>query len=164
MPDNHRMSDPMPAPPDPDEATLELINAEITASLARQLSSSQRLDNKAILLTGYSGAAASFLATQHPRGAVLSALAWTAYAAAAATGVMAYAVRLYRDVPEPRQLFSEYLHRTRAQTLAALAATRVGAFERNVSTHARKVRLWQASLIFLAVGLILMILALTARY
>jgi hypothetical protein len=60
--------------------TLELINAEITASIARQASSGRNLDTKAVLLIGYAGAAASFLATRHVQP-VLAALAYAAYAA-----------------------------------------------------------------------------------
>jgi hypothetical protein len=165
-----RSSDPLPAasllaaaPLEADEATLELINSEIAAGLARQGSSSQRLDTKAMLLVGYAGAAASFLATQHPRH-VLALVAYAAFAASAASGIWAYALRLYQDVPEPRRLFTGYLSAPRAQALAALAATRVEAFESNTETHARKVRLWWISLASLAIGTALMIAALASTY
>lgn len=74
------------------------------------------------------------------------------------------AVRLHQAVPEPRRLFTEYLPKSRAQTLAVLAATRVEAFEGNARGHARKARRWWISLASLAVGLILMIFALTSTY
>jgi multidrug transporter EmrE-like cation transporter len=143
--------------------TLELINAEITASIARQASSGRNLDTKAVLLIGYAGAAASFLATRHVQP-VLAALAYAAYAAAASTGIWAAAVRVYQDVPEPRRLFTEYLARSRAETLAALAASRVDAFESNFRKHARKVTGWWTSLGCLAVGMVLMILAVSGPY
>jgi hypothetical protein len=144
-------------------STLELINSEITASLARQAGSGQRLDTKPVLLIGYAGAAASFLATRHAQP-VLAAFAYAAYAASAAAGIWGYAVRLYQDVPEPRRLFAEYLIKTRAQTLAALAATRVSAFEENVPKHGRKARLWWISFGSLGIGMVLTLLAITGTY
>jgi len=155
------MHDPPPAAA---EDNLELINTEIASSLARQAGSSQRLDTKAVLLVGYAGAAASFLATQQHRQPVLAALAWASYGLSAGSGIWAYAVRLYQDVPEPRHLFNTYLGKTRAGTLTALAATRVSAFESNADKHSRKVRLWWISLSCLAVGLILTIAALAGAY
>lgn len=56
---------------------------------------------------GYAAAASSFLATRHAQP-VLAALAYAAYGLAAGFGIWAYAVRLYQDVPEPRQLFNGY--------------------------------------------------------
>jgi hypothetical protein len=114
--------------------TLELINAEVSASLARQSASSDRIDTKSVFLVGYAGAAASFLAIRHFQP-VLGALAFSAYAAAAAFGVLAYSVRLHKDVPEPGQLFRSYLLKPRVQVLAALAATRIQAFEANDRGH-----------------------------
>jgi hypothetical protein len=140
---------------------LELLNSEISASLGRQAGSGQRLDAKTVLLVGYAGAAASFLATRHAQH-LLAALAYAGYGICAATGIWAYAVRIYQDVPEPRRLFTEYLPKTRAQTLAALAATRVRAFEDNAPKHARKARLWWISLGSLLIGMTLMLVALTS--
>jgi multidrug transporter EmrE-like cation transporter len=144
-------------------STLELINSEITASLARQAGSGQRLDTKTVLLVGYVGAAASLLATRHAQP-ILAGIAYAAFAACAAAGIWAYAVRIYQDVPEPRRLFTDYLPKTKTQTLAALAATRVQAFEKNVPKHGRKARLWWISLGSLAIGMTLMLLALTSPY
>ena len=144
-------------------AALELINSEITASLARQAGSGQRLDTKAVLLAGYAGAASSFLATRHAQP-VLAALAYAAYAACAAAGIWASAVRLYQDVPKPRRLFTDYLPKSRAQILAALAATRVEAFEDNAPKHARKAVRWWISLGSLVAGMTLMVFALTSPY
>jgi multidrug transporter EmrE-like cation transporter len=138
---------------------LELLNSEITASLARQAGSGQRLDTKAVLLVGYAGAAASFLATRHAQP-ILAGLAYAAFAACAATGIWAYAVRTYQDVPQPRRLFTDYLPKTKAETLAALAATRVRAFEDNAPKHASKARRWWISLGSLVIGMTLMLFAL----
>jgi hypothetical protein len=142
---------------------LELINAEITASLARQAASGDRIDSKAVFLVGYAGAASSFLATRHFQP-VLAGFAFGSYAAAAFFGIWAYSVRLVSDVPEPRRLFSQYLARPRSQTLAALAATRVQAFEANTGSHSSKARRWWISLCFVSAGMVLMVLALTSTY
>lgn len=157
------MSQMTPEQLDHQADALQLINSEITASLARQAGSGQRLDTKAVLLVGYAGAAASFLATRHAQP-ILAGLAYAAYAACVATGIWAYAVRVYQDVPEPRQLFTAYLHKSKAQTLAALAATKVGAFEKNSPKHARKALRWWISLACLIIGMTLMLLALTSPY
>ena len=143
--------------------TLELINAEVTASLARQSASGDRIDTKSVFLVGYAGAAAAFLVTRHFQP-VLGGLALGAYAAAAAFGVLAYSVRLHLDVPEPAKLLNDYLLRSRAETLIALAATRVGAFQANDRGHRSKARRWWLSLSFVGAGMILMILALTSAY
>jgi hypothetical protein len=140
-------------------SVLELINSEITISMARQADAGKQLDTKAVFLVGYAGAASSFLATRHAQP-VLAAVAYVAYAACAVAGIWAYAVRLYQDVPAPSRLFNEYLLRSKAQTLAALAATRADVFESNARKHARKVRRWWTSLGSLAVGMTFMILAL----
>lgn len=140
---------------------LELLNSEITASLSRQAGSGQRLDAKAVLLVGYAGAAASFLATRHAQP-VLAAFAYAAYGACVAAGIWTYAVRLYQDVPEPRRLFTDYLPKSRAQILVALAATRVTAFEDNVPKQARKVQRWWISLGSLVIGVTLMLVALAS--
>jgi hypothetical protein len=141
--------------------TLELINDEIADSLARQSDAGSKIDTKAVVLVGYAGAASSFLAARHVQP-VLAGLAYAAYAAAAGFGIWAYAVRLYRDVPTPRNLFNGYLYRSKAETLAALAATRVGAFEDNAPKHRQKARRWLVSLTCLVAGVILMILAVTS--
>jgi dienelactone hydrolase len=156
------MSQHSPATPDREPA-LELINTEITASLDRQADASQNIDNKAVLLVGYAGAAAAFLATRHSQH-VLGALAFAGYAISAATGTLAYAVRTRQDVPTPRRLFTAYHDKPEADILTALAATRVQAFEKNARKHHRKVLLWWLSLASLASGMILMIAALTSAY
>jgi hypothetical protein len=143
----------------PSAQTMELINAEITASLARQSESGARIDTKAIVLVGYAAAAASFLVTRHVQP-VLAGLAYTGYAAAVSFGIWSYAVRSYEDVPTPRNLFTAYWDRDRTDVLAALAAARVPAFESNAAKHDRKARLWLVSLLTLMVGVVLMLLSL----
>ena len=140
--------------------TLELINAEITASLTRAADASARIDSKAIVIVGYAGAAASFLATRHPQP-VLAALAYAAYAACAGCGIWAYAVATYTDAPEPQQLFNTYWDQAPPAILAALAATRAQAFRANAAKRQRKARRWWLSLTALTAGIILMILAIT---
>lgn len=143
--------------------TLELINTEIADSSGRQVDSGTSIDTKSIVLVGYAIAASSFLAT-HRAQPVLALLAYLAYAAAVGFGISAYAVRLYLDVPTPRHLFYSYLERSKADTLAALAATRVEVFEKNAAKQKRKATRWLVSLISLVVGATAMLLALTSAY
>jgi hypothetical protein len=153
------MSKATHARPQPEADTLELINAEITDCLARQSDLSARIDNKAIVLVGYAGAGAAFLATRHVQP-VLAALAYAAYAVAAGFGIWAYAVGLYYDVPQPKNLYNSFHERPKADVLAVLAATRAQAFEINAPKRGRKARRWWVSLVSLIVGVILMLLSL----
>jgi hypothetical protein len=157
------MNDVTPAQLQQHAETLELINNEVITSLSRQSDAGSSIDTKAVILVGYAGAGSAFLATRHAEP-VLAALAYAAYGIAAVFGVWAYAVRLYQDVPEPRQLFNDYLARPKAQALAALAATRVEAFESNNRKHVRKARRWWISVVSLIAGGTLMLLALTSAY
>ncbi len=143
--------------------TLELINSEVAASLARLSDSTTRVDTKAIALVGYAGAASSFLATRHAQP-VITILAYIAFGMAAGFGIWAYGLRSYQLAPNPRWLFNEYWERSRAQVLGAMAATRVEVFESNARRHLRKVRIWWLSLASLATGMTLMIFALTSAY
>lgn len=143
--------------------TLELINTEVTASLTRQFSSAQSIDTKAITVVGYAGAAAAFLATRHAE-AILAAFAYAAYGLSAVFGMWTFALRTYTDVPRPRDLFNGYWTRPKARVLAALAATRVKAFESNIKEEQRKRRRWWLSVASLAAGMTLMILSLTSAY
>lgn len=144
------------------EETLELINSELADRLARQAASSAKIDSKATVLTGYALAAASFLATRHPQP-VLAGFAYAAYALAAGLSIGANAVGPYRDVPAPRSLFNRYATRPRAETLAALGATRVRVFEDNARRHAHKGRLWLAAAGVLSAGVVLMISAILVQ-
>src|SRR5258708_33807702 len=148
---------------DPDKVeaqveTLELIHAEVTASLAQQSDSGAKIDTKAVVLVGYAGAAATFLATRHGQTQpVLADLAYAAYAVAAGCGIGVFAVTFSTIVPDPRSLFEGYSERSKAATLAGLAATRVLAFESNDSIHKQKARRWWTSLVALALGMTLML-------
>src|SRR5260370_17645936 len=73
------MREVTPKEPEPQAETLDLINSEISASLARQSDSGKNIDTKAVVLVGYAVAAAAFLATRHAQP-VLAALAYIAYA------------------------------------------------------------------------------------
>src|SRR5260221_4935741 len=154
------MSEVTPKEPEPQAETLDLISSEISPSLARQSDSGKTIDTKAVILVGYAVAAAAFLATRHAQP-VLAALAYIAYAAAGSFGIWAYAIRLYQDVPDPRKLFNGYLERPKAEALAALAATRVEAFEDNTPKYRRKAARWWISLASLMVGVTLMLFAIT---
>jgi hypothetical protein len=157
------MSEEAPVQVPQHDDTLELINTEVTASLARLSDSGSSIDTKAAILVGYAGVAASFLATRHSQP-VLAALAYAAFGLTVAFGIWAYAVRLYQDVPDPRQLFNDYYLQPKARVLAALAATRAEAYESNADKHASKAKRWWLCVLSLIVGIILMILALTGPY
>ena len=143
--------------------TLELINAELAARLDRQADASGKIDTKAVVLAGYVVAAASFLATRHPQ-AVLAGIAYVAYLVTFGLNVLVYAVGARNDVPDPRGLFNNYADKTRAQVLAALAATRVRAFDANARQSGRRALLWRASLASLGVGVTLMVLSIVVRH
>lgn len=138
--------------PDPD--SLEVITEELRARLERQNSSGSRVETKATAIAGFAAVAGQFLATRDANP-ILAGLAFTAYLISFGAGVWALAVIKYEDVPDPRRLVDEYASKGKAETLAGLAATRVGAFERNAKRHDRKVRWWWVSLAALAVGLVL---------
>ncbi len=157
------MNHVIPDEPEDHAEVLELINAEVSASLARQSDSAARVDTKAVVLVGYAGAASSFLATRHAQP-VLATFAYVAYGMAAAFGIWAYGLRSYQQVPDPRWLLNEYWTRPKAQALAALAAERVAAFEGNAWRHWRKARLWWMSLASLALGMTLTVLSLTRAH
>jgi hypothetical protein len=139
----------------PHADTLELINSELIGRLDRQTQASAQIDTKAGLLVGYAAVAASFLATRHSQPA-LTWMAFAAFAVSAGFGVASYAVGAYEEVPVPRHLFNEYVHRPRSDALAALAARRVGAFESNLPRHKRKAARWRISLIALMLGIAFM--------
>jgi len=149
-----------PTPEHPRTETLALINSEITASLERQADAGSRIDTKAVALVAYAGVAASFLATRHAE-LVLAAIAYAAFGASAGIGIWSYGIRSYEEVPAPRSLFNAYLTRDPADALAALAASRIPAFERNAAKNQRKARLWLISLASLMTGIVLMLLAVT---
>jgi hypothetical protein len=143
--------------------TLDLINTEITARLARQYDSGTSIDTKAVVLVGYAGTAAAFLTTRHAQP-VLATLAYVAYAVAAGFGIWAYAVTYYDEVPKPRALYNEYWEQPKADVLADLAATRVKVCEDNAAKLRWKFTRWWISLASLAVAMTLMIFSITSAY
>jgi hypothetical protein len=145
--------------------TVELIHDEVAASLTRQAEAGARIDTKAGVLVGYTGAAVSFLATRHGHvQPVLTGLSYAAFAAAACLGVWTFTVRLYDYVPAPRRLFDGYLAQPKVSALAAITASRVKAYESNARKHRQKAWRWQMSLVSLVLGMTLMVFALTSAY
>src|SRR5260370_23859260 len=121
------MREVTPKEPEPQAETLDLINSEISASLARQSDSGKNIDTKAVVLVGYAVAAAAFLATRHAQP-VLAALAYIAYAAAGSFGIWAYPIPPYHDVPDPRELFNGDFGPPQASGAPALGAKQEEAF------------------------------------
>src|SRR5258708_10263967 len=97
------MSEVTPKEPEPQAETLDLINSEISASLARQSDSGKNIDTKAVVLVGYAVAAAAFLATTHAQP-VLAALAYIPYSAAASFRGRPDGVSLFSARPAPPTL------------------------------------------------------------
>jgi len=145
--------------------TLELIYDEVAASITGQTEAGVRIDTKASVLVGYTGAAVSFLATRHTHvQPVLAGLSYATFALAACFGVWTFGIRWYEYVPAPRRLFDGYLAQSKAHTLAAIAAARVKVYETNTRKYQQKAWRWQMSLVSLVLGMTLMILALTSPY
>jgi hypothetical protein len=142
--------------------TLELINNEIRDSLARLSDADARVDTKAIVLVGYAGGVAAFLATRHAQ-VVFAGLAFTAFGLSAICGILSYAFRKPDDAPYPRSLLNRYMTRPRADTLVAIAATRARVYENNKKKLTEKVRIWRAGLAILAAGIILMIISILGQ-
>lgn len=137
--------------------TVDLINTEVTAVLGQQSDDAAKIEARAIVLVGYAGALSAFLATRHPQ-VVLGALAYTAYAGAAAFGIVSFMLAPgWKLQIAPRHLFTKYLERSKADTLAALAATRVEMYEANIPRLRVKSRYTLLSLSCLVVGVGLMV-------
>lgn len=146
----------MPTPSLGDQVdTLELINKEVAERLARLAASGSQLDTKAALVGGVAATATQFLATRANAHELLATISYCAFALAFTSAVAAYAVVRHYDVPDPRDLATNFAHRSKPETLATLIATRVSAFETNHRRHRRKVFLWWVSVGLLAAGLAL---------
>ena len=156
------MSDATNNKPELPVDTLELINAELTGRLSQQAEDGRQIDTKAALLVGYVAVASSFLATRHSQP-LLTWLTFAAYAVAAGFGVGAYAVGAYQEVPDPRPFFNRYADGPKAAALAALAASRVLAFEINAPKQQSKVVRWRWSVTALLIGVALMLAALNVH-
>jgi hypothetical protein len=140
-----------PAELEAQESTLELLNNEAAARLARQSDSLAKIDTKAIFLIGFAATAAQFLAT-HKHHDVLAYGAFAAYAVALLAGVQTFRVAEYKDLP-PRPLVVNYVRLPKSRALIRLASSRVSLFEENQRRHEQKARYWTASLWSLVVGL-----------
>ena len=135
------------------EQTLELINSELAARLARQSESGAKVDTKAVFLVGFAATAAQFLASRSFEP-FTGAAAFTAYAAAIGFGISVFKLAEYEDI-KPRDVLDTYARSTKGATLGALAGTRVGMFEKNDALHQRKARRWTVTLAAVAAGICL---------
>jgi hypothetical protein len=135
-------------------ATLELINTEIAGRLTRQVDAGKSIDTKAAVLAGFAVTAAQFVAGREAQPVVV-AFAFAAYLLAFGFAIAALRVGTYMDVPDPRELLDGYAMRSKAETLAELAAERVARFEENADKHDRKARRWQRGLAALTLALAL---------
>ncbi|WP_246144437.1 hypothetical protein [Actinacidiphila oryziradicis] len=110
------------------EQTLELINSELAARLARQSESGAKVDTKAFFLVGFAATAAQFLASRNFES-FTGAAAFAAYAVAIGFGILVFNLAEYEDI-KPRETLDTYARSTKGATLGALAGTRVGIFEK----------------------------------
>ena len=135
------------------EETLELINSELAARLARQWQSGAKVDTKAIFLVGFAATAAQFLASRNFEP-FTGAAAFLAYGAAIGFGIAIFNLAEYEDL-KPRETLDTYARSTKGATLGALAGTRVGFFEKNAAVHQRKTKRWTVALAAVAAGIFL---------
>ncbi|TWD13154.1 hypothetical protein FB570_11981 [Streptomyces sp. T12] len=135
------------------EQTLELINSELAARLARQAESGTKVDTKAIFLVGFAATAAQFLASRNFE-LFTGAAAFTAYAVAIGFGISVFNLAAYEDL-KPRETLDTYARATKGATLGELAGTRVGFFEKNARLHQRKTKRWTVTLIAVVAGIFL---------
>jgi hypothetical protein len=144
--------------PDGDVGTLDLINNELTARLARQTDAGKGIDTKAGILATFAAVAAQFLATRHTQP-VLAVIAYVAYAVAFGLAVWGLAVTDLKDVPKPRHLVEMYAREEKDKVLRPLIVKRVDGLESNQRMYKAKAKRWQYSLVALAVGVALSVLA-----
>ncbi|GAA3885511.1 hypothetical protein GCM10022207_61070 [Streptomyces lannensis] len=140
-----------PAELEGQESTLEVLNDELAARLARQSDSLAKIDTKAVFLIGFAATAAQFLAT-HKHHTVLAYFAFGAYALALLAGVQTFRVADHKDL-EPRPILVTHARSPKSKVLIELAATRTSIFEENKRRHQQKAQYWTASLWLLVLGL-----------
>ncbi|WP_246618575.1 hypothetical protein [Streptomyces javensis] len=133
--------------------TLELINSELAARLARQSESGAKVDTKAVFLVGFAGTGAQFLASRSFEPFTGTA-AFAAYAVAVGFGISVFNLAEYEDI-KPRHVLDTYARSEKGATLGALAGTRVGMFEKNARLHQRKTKRWTVALAAVAAGIVL---------
>ncbi|WP_247721323.1 hypothetical protein [Streptomyces sennicomposti] len=135
------------------EPTLELINTELASRMARQSESGAKVDTKTVFLVGFAATATQFLASRSFEPFTGTA-AFAAYAVAIGYGIAIFNLAEYEDI-KPREVLDTHGRSTKGAALVALAATRVGMFEKNAHLHARKTRRWTVSLTMLVIGVCL---------
>ncbi|WP_371661021.1 hypothetical protein [Streptomyces sp. NBC_00280] len=135
------------------EPTLELINSELSSRMERQVESGAKVDTKAVFLVGSAATATQFLASRTFEP-FTGAAAFAAYVIAIAFGVSIFNLAEYEDI-EPREVLENHGRSSKGAALVALAATRVGMFEKNARVHTRKTKRWTVSLTALVVGVCL---------
>ncbi|MDT6988099.1 hypothetical protein ACFOSY_15315 [Streptomyces lusitanus] len=133
--------------------TLELINSELAARLARQSESGAKVDTKAIFLVGFAATGAQFLASRSFE-LFTGTAAFAAYAVAVGFGISVFNLAEYEDI-KPRDVLDTYARSEKGATLGALAGTRVGMFEKNARLHQRKTKRWTVALAAVAAGIVL---------
>ncbi|MFF4031743.1 hypothetical protein ACFYZ2_18690 [Streptomyces sviceus] len=135
------------------EPTLELINSELASRMARQSESGAKVDTKSVFLVGFAATATQFLASRSFEPFSGTA-AFAAYAVAIGFGISIVNLSEYEDI-SPREVLDTHGRSTKGAALVALAATRVGMFEKNARLHTRKTRRWTISLTMLVIGVCL---------
>ncbi|MFJ8195125.1 hypothetical protein ACIQ8D_36130 [Streptomyces sp. NPDC096094] len=95
--------------------TLELINSELAARLARQSESGAKVDTKAIFLVGFAATGAQFLASRSFEP-VTGTAAFAAYAMAAGFGISVFNLAEYVDI-KPRDVLDTYARSEKGATL-----------------------------------------------
>lgn len=137
-----------------DEATLELANDLVRERLEAQRTAIERIETKATLLLGFAAVGVQLLVTSGGRsGWMLAAL--IAFAGVFIAGVAAIALYEHRFPPDPGRLVAGYLHLPRAHVLDVVVRTRAEAFYRNTAHLRFKRKTWFATLVLLAVAVVL---------
>src|SRR5439155_16872092 len=133
------------------ERTLELLNAELSQRLSLQVSSSERVDVKAVVLLGFIVTATQLLLTRSDNW-FWNYVALVPYAAAFVAGLAALRLRTFKTVPEPARVVEVYRAGVASSTpnlyehmLAVLVGTRNDAFRDNWKVDRDKVRAWRVS-------------------
>lgn len=136
--------------------TLKLINAELTARLARQDSSMTRVETKAGVVVAFAATATQFLTTKHPfstpSSTLLAVVGFAAYALAFIVGIWSMRVSRVDDlgVAALRGL----AERDHGDVLRQLVGTRRLISEKNRKAADRKARAWWWSFGFFTAGLL----------
>jgi len=141
---------------EPQLDVLKLVNAELTARIARQDASMTRVETKAVVTIGFAVAAAQFLATRDlfksPLSILFGLLAFMAYLLAFAIGIWSIRVAKFADLEGSWLLgLAEQPH---VNVLRKLSWSRKNVVDQNKKAAERKARLWWRSLGLLTAGLV----------